>query len=46
MKRYPKHKDSGLPWLREIPEHWEVKRLKFMAQIKNGQDYKLVRTHK
>ena len=24
-------KDSGLPWLGEIPEHWEVKRLKFIT---------------
>lgn len=26
--RYPKYKDSGLEWLGEVPEHWEVKRLK------------------
>ncbi len=24
-------KDSGLPWLGEIPRHWEVKRLKFIT---------------
>ncbi|NCD35143.1 MAG: restriction endonuclease subunit S [Spartobacteria bacterium] len=24
---YPEYKDSGVPWLREVPEHWEVKRL-------------------
>jgi len=24
-------KDSGIEWLGEIPEHWEVKRLKFLA---------------
>lgn len=35
-----KMKDSGIQWLGEIPEHWEIKRLKFLAQIKNGQDYK------
>ncbi|HLO84183.1 MAG TPA: restriction endonuclease subunit S [Nostocaceae cyanobacterium] len=29
MKRYPKYKDSGLVWLGEIPEHWEVKRAKY-----------------
>lgn len=44
MKRYPKYKDSGIDWIGEIPEHWEVKRLKLMARIKNGQDYKLVHT--
>lgn len=27
MKAYPKYKDSGVPWLREVPEHWEVFRL-------------------
>jgi len=44
MKRYSDYKDSGVEWLGEIPEHWEVKRLKLMARIKNGQDYKLVYT--
>lgn len=26
-------KDSGIEWLGEIPEHWEVKRLKYVASI-------------
>ena len=30
MKRYPKYKDSGISWLGQIPEHWEVRRAKFM----------------
>ena len=30
MKRYPKYKDSGISWLGQIPEHWDVKRAKFM----------------
>lgn len=25
--RYPKYKDSGVEWLGEVPEHWEVRRL-------------------
>jgi type I restriction enzyme S subunit len=25
---YPKYKPSGVEWLGEVPEHWEVKRLK------------------
>jgi len=29
-------KDSGIPWLGGIPEHWEVRRLKFLAHIKTG----------
>jgi type I restriction enzyme S subunit len=28
---YPAYKDSGVEWLGEIPENWEVKRLKFIA---------------
>ena len=26
--RYPEYKDSGVPWLGEIPSHWQVNRLK------------------
>lgn len=29
-------KDSGIQWLGKIPEHWEVKRLKFLANLKYG----------
>jgi type I restriction enzyme S subunit len=25
---YPKYKPSGVAWLGDVPEHWEVKRLK------------------
>jgi len=28
-----KMKDSGIPWLGEIPEHWEVKKLKYVAKV-------------
>ena len=28
-------KDSGVEWLGEIPAHWEVKRLKYSAPIRN-----------
>jgi type I restriction enzyme S subunit len=28
---YQKYKDSGVEWLGNIPEHWEVKRLKFIC---------------
>ena len=30
---YPKYKPSGVEWLGEVPEHWEVKRLKYSASI-------------
>lgn len=28
LKPYPKMKDSGVPWLGEVPEHWQIERLK------------------
>lgn len=28
MNRYERYKDSGIPWLGEIPEHWNICRLK------------------
>jgi type I restriction enzyme S subunit len=30
--RYPKYKDSGVEWLGEVPEHWEVGAIKHFAQ--------------
>jgi type I restriction enzyme S subunit len=27
--KYPKYKDSGIEWLGEVPDHWEIKRLGF-----------------
>ncbi|GLW60309.1 type I restriction-modification enzyme, S subunit [Hydrogenophilus thermoluteolus] len=33
LKPYPDYKDSGVPWLGEVPEHWEVRRLKRIARL-------------
>lgn len=33
-------KDSGVEWIGEMPVHWEVKRLKLLTKINNGQEYK------
>lgn len=33
-------KDSGVDWIGEIPEHWEVMPLKYCMNINNGRDYK------
>ncbi|MCI5190575.1 MAG: restriction endonuclease subunit S [Candidatus Electrothrix sp. AS4_5] len=33
IKPYPKYKDSGVEWIGEVPEGWEVKRLKYVAAI-------------
>jgi len=41
-QKYAEYKESGVEWLGEIPSHWTVTRLKFLAKIKNGQDYKHV----
>lgn len=29
-------KDSGIEWIGKIPEHWEVKRLRYIARCQNG----------
>jgi type I restriction enzyme S subunit len=29
-------KDSGVEWIGMVPEHWEVKRLKYLGEIKYG----------
>lgn len=33
MNRYERYKDSGIPWLGKVPEHWEVKRLRFTVNL-------------
>jgi len=35
MQAYDKYKDSGVEWLGEIPEHWEVKRIKNFTNVYN-----------
>ena len=30
-------KPSGIPWLGDIPQHWTLKRFKFIARINSGQ---------
>lgn len=36
VKASPKMKDSGIDWIGEIPEHWDVKRIKFLTKIFRG----------
>ncbi len=36
LKPYPAYKDSGVPWLGQVPEHWEVVPLKRLAWFKSG----------
>lgn len=32
-KPYPAYKDSGIKWLGKTPEHWSIKRLRFVARL-------------
>ena len=36
-----KMKDSDVEWLGEIPEHWEVKKLKYVAKVQTGRTPKI-----
>jgi len=33
LKPYPAYKDSDVEWLGQVPEHWEVRRLKRIARL-------------
>jgi type I restriction enzyme S subunit len=33
FSRYPAYEDSGVEWLGEIPAHWQVRRLKYLAAL-------------
>ena len=37
FRPYPEYKESGVEWLGEIPAHWNVRRLKFVAHTVAGQ---------
>ena len=36
LKPYPQMKDSGVEWLGEVPTHWELRRVKQVAQVLRG----------
>jgi type I restriction enzyme S subunit len=38
--RYERYKDSGVDWLGDVPEHWEVVPLKHLADFINGDAFK------
>ena len=38
--KYEEYKDSGVEWIGEVPEHWEVCAFKRKITINNGKDYK------
>ena len=37
MKRYPKYKDSGVELIGEVPQHWDIVKLKRATQFLYGQ---------
>ncbi|MFY9433212.1 MAG: restriction endonuclease subunit S, partial [Thermacetogeniaceae bacterium] len=36
FKRYERYKDSGVEWIGEIPEHWDVIKLKYVTKLVYG----------
>lgn len=34
--RYDKYKDSGIAWIGEIPEHWELRKGKYLFRLRNS----------
>lgn len=36
LPRYPEYKPSGVEWLGEVPEHWDVKRVKLLFNVGRG----------
>lgn len=36
IKPYPAYKDSGIPGLDKVPEHWDVMRLKYICRLAYG----------
>ena len=36
LKAYPRYKSSGVEWLGDVPEFWEVKRLKDLLKAKKN----------
>lgn len=36
LPRYPRYKDSGVEWLGEVPEHWDVVPLKRIVKLRSG----------
>jgi type I restriction enzyme, S subunit len=39
MMRYEKYKPSGVAWIGEIPEHWELKKIKYLFKDHAGNGF-------
>lgn len=40
FQKYERYKDSGVEWLGEVPEGWEIVQLKQFLDLQNGADHK------
>jgi type I restriction enzyme, S subunit len=38
MKKYSKYKNTNIEWIGEIPEHWGIKPLKYLAKYEKGKN--------
>ncbi|MCV2438179.1 restriction endonuclease subunit S [Paucibacter sp. DJ2R-2] len=36
LPKYQAYRDSGLPWLGEVPAHWDITRLRHCANVQTG----------
>ncbi|WP_208296075.1 restriction endonuclease subunit S [Telluria antibiotica] len=45
LHRYPEYKDSGLPWVGEIPAHWETMRARYLFREVDRRSVKGEETH-
>jgi type I restriction enzyme S subunit len=36
VRPYPRYKPSGIDWLRDVPEHWQVKAIKWESSVLRG----------
>lgn len=36
MKQYPAYKDTGIPWIGEIPRQWNVSALRYVVECLDG----------
>ncbi len=39
LSRYPAYKDSGVPWLGEIPAHWELRKTKYLFEERSEKGF-------
>ena len=40
MKKYDSYKDTGISWFGEIPEHWEINRMRYIISYEKGKNPK------